>query len=381
MGFSMEVFDPKEIEVEVKEEAKPESDEIKKLREQAETNAKAILDVDLDSMSDRQGIMQSVEDFGLDSMRKSSQKNALLQQSVGRLSQSGGEGGEVSRSLADLSRTVKDLDPSAVDFAKKGVLGRVFNPVRSYFQRYEKAEDVIAGIVASLDKGRATLKNDNTTLALEQQALRDLTKQIQRQIELGTMMDEYVQTKVDSARAQQEEATRVSFMEEEVLFPIRQRIMDLQQMMVVNQQGIIAMEVVQRNNKELMRGVDRAKNVTVSALRTAVIVASALYNQQIVLQKIKALNETTNNVIAQTSRMLKEQGAEIHRQSMETGVSIDTLRVAFDDCVSALDQISEYKQQALPIMREQIAQFGELAQQGEERILQLEKGSQLKLNG
>lgn len=381
MGFSMEVFDPSEVKAAVAEEAKPEPAEVAALRKQAESNALAILECDLDSMKERTEIMKSIDEFGLDSMQKSAQKNSLLRTSVGTLSQSGSEGGQVSKSLTDLSHTVRDLDPSALDFTKTGVLGKIFNPIRAYFERYEKAEDVIAGIVQSLDKGKATLKNDNTTLAIEQQNLRDLTIQIQRQIEMGSMMDEYVTAKIEEARASGADAERVRFMEEEVLFPLRQRVMDMQQMAVVNQQGIIAMEVVQRNNKELIRGVDRAKTVTISALRTAVIVASALYNQKIVLKKIQALNETTNAMISQTSKMLKEQGAEIQKQSMSTGVSVETLKVAFDDAVSALDQISEYKQQALPLMRDSIQQFRELAAQGEERIERLERGSRLGING
>ena len=55
----------------------------------------------------------------------------------------------------------------------------------------------------------------------------------------------------------------------------------------MNQQGIIAMEVIRRNNLELIRAVSRAENVTVAALRTAVTVAGALYHQKIVLEKVQ----------------------------------------------------------------------------------------------
>ena len=138
-------------------------------------------------------------------------------------------------------------------------------------------------------------------------------------------------------------------------------------MLVVNQQGIMAIEVVIRNNKELIRGVDRARNVTVTALKISVTVASALYNQKIVLKKIESLNETTNNLISATSKMLKDQGAAIHKQSLETSISVDTLKQAFTDVLSALDSISTYKQEALPRMRETIHQFSELAVTGERR--------------
>jgi uncharacterized protein YaaN involved in tellurite resistance len=229
----------------------------------------------------------------------------------------------------------------------------------------------------SLDKGKKTLTNDNTTLSIEQQSLRDLSKKLNREIEMAIAMDEMITAKLEEAQAQNMEQDKVRFIQEEILFPLRQRIMDMQQMIVVNQQGVIAMEVIQRNNKELIRGVDRAKTVTITALRTAVMVASALYNQKIVLQKIQMLNETTSNMIASTSKMLKEQGTAIHKQSVETSVSVDTLKSAFQDIMEALDEISAFKQNALPIMQASISEFRELADKGEEAIQKIEKGNAL----
>src|SRR5690606_25399444 len=137
----------------------------------------------------------------------------------------------------------------------------------------------------SLDKGKTTLKNDNTTLEIEQQALRELTKTLQKEIQLGAFMDSSIESQIEAAQLRNDDPDKIRFITEEVLFPLRQRVMDLQQMLVVNQQGIMAIEVVMRNNKELIRGVDRAKNVTISALKISVTVASALYNQKIVLKK------------------------------------------------------------------------------------------------
>ena len=128
-----------------------------------------------------------------------------------------------------------------------------------------------------------------------------------------------------------------------------------------------------------MRGVERAQTVTISALRTSVMVASALYNQKIVLRKIEMLNETTNNIIINTSEMLARQGPEIQKQSMDTDISVETLKTAFADVMEALDSISIYKQEALPKMRDTINQFKELTAKGEEQIQQLEKGHKLDM--
>ena len=379
MTFSMEVVTPEKLKAVIEEEVKPEPAEVTQLKELAMNNVNAILALDIESFEKRSEVLQSIESFGMSTMRSSSEKNSLLQVSVGNLSKTGDEGGQVAKGLTELHLQLKDLDPSVIDFAKSGFLGKLFNPLRAYFTKYQKADSMISDIVISLDKGKTVLRNDNTTLELEQQTLRELTKRLQKEIQLGILMDAEIETQIEAAKQRNEDENKVRFITEEVLFPLRQRVMDLQQMQVVNQQGIMAIEVVIRNNKELIRGVDRARNVTVSALKIAVTVASALYNQKIVLKKIELLNETTNNLISGTSRMLKEQGAEIHKQSLEASISVDTLKQAFTDVLSALDSISTYKQEALPKMRDTINQFRELADNGEQQIQRLEQGNKLGL--
>ena len=377
MGFSMNVCDTEEIKNEVIEAVKPEKEEVKKLKVLSDNNVEAVMNLDMDSLEDRKLILKSIDEFGLDTMQKSSQKNALLEVSIKNLSKMGGEGGEVAVGLTELQRTMKDLDPSMIDFTKKGLFGRVSNPIRAYFDKYQKADTVINDIMESLERGKTTLKNDNTTLEIEEIAMRDLTKRLAKEIEMGMLMDDEISHALDNAKANNEDSDKISFVSEEILFPLRQRVMDMQQMIVVNQQGIIAIEVIRRNNKELIRGVDRAKNVTISALRTATIVASALYNQKIVLKKIDILNKTTNDLISGTSKMLKEQGAEIQKQAIESSISVDTLKNAFSDTLEALNSISSYKQEALPKLKETINQFRELADLGEKQISKIEKQREL----
>jgi len=377
MAFTMELPNEAAIKREVLQQVKPLPEEVDQLQAVAEGNVAEILTLDIGEIAQKKFILQSIESFGADSMKSSAAKNSMLQMTVGSLSRDGDEGGVVSKGLIKLHRELEDLDPSLIDFTKTGILGLVFNPVRAYFARYQKAESAIVEIIASLDKGKKSLKNDNTTLEIEQQALRDLTRKLMKEVQLGVLMNESIEKQIDAARSRNEEPEKIKFVAEEILFPLRQRIMDMQQMIVVNQQGVMATEVVIRNNKELIRGVDRAKTVTISALRIGVMVAGALYNQKIVLKKIQMLNETTNSIISGTSHMLKVQGAEIQRQSMEATVSVETLKNAFADVMEALDSISSYKQEALPRMRDTVNQFRELAAKGEEQIQQLESGHKM----
>ncbi|WP_129691133.1 toxic anion resistance protein [Gottfriedia acidiceleris] len=382
MSFSMQVVNEEEIKAVIEEQVKPVPEELMKLKATADANVAMIMELDTvskETYEKRKEILQSIESFGLQTMKSSSNKNSLLKVSLGQLAKSGDEGGQVAKGLAELQVQLKDLDPSVINFAKSGFLGKLFNPIRSYFQRFEKADVAIADIVKSLDKGKKILENDNTTLEHEQLSLRILSKTLEKEIQLGTLMDESIENQIEKAKIEGEDHEKIKFISEEVLYPLRQRVMDLQQMLVVNHQGDMSYEVVIRNNRELIRGVERAKTVTISALNTAVTVASALYNQKIVLQKITALNQTTNTIIEGTSRLLKEQGVAIQKQAMESAVSVETLKTSFTNVISAFESISIFKQEALPKMRQTILQFQELTEVGSQQIERLEKGNRIGL--
>ena len=371
--MKMEIVNTEALKKDVETEVKPVSEEIAQIQKQAEENANEIMALDLEKTEEKRKILKEIDDFAMISLQNSSRKNSLLQTTIGNLSKGGEDGSVVSNSLADLHREIKDLDPSILDFTKGGLMGKFFDPIRRYFDKYKRADGVIKDIIVSLDKGKETLKNDNTTLDLEEDTLRDLTKKLNAELTLGMALDENISLQIERAKATGEDEEKIQFVTEEILFPLRQRVMDMQQMVVVNHQGIIAMEVIKRNNKELIRGVDRAKTITITALRTAVMVASALYNQKIVLKKIDLLNETTSNLITATSKMLKEQGTEIQKQATESTISPEVLKQAFVETISALEDISVFKQQALPKMQETVAQFRELAEIGEKEVARLER--------
>ena len=377
-GFSMDLADLDEVKEKEAEAVAPTPEVKVKLEKAADANTNNLMTFDLDSLQERRDIITSIDSFGKDIVEKSTQKNDMLNVRLGDLSKMGSENGAVVSGLSELSLQMKDLDPSGIDFTKRGVFGKLFNPARTYFTKYERADAIIAKTMDSLSEGKKVLKNDNTTLEIEQMALRDLTKKLGQQIEMGTQMDESISAAIEKAKTENVDEERIKFIEEEVLFPLRQKVMDMQQMQAVNMQGIVAMEIVRRNNKELIRAVERAENVTVSALKIAVTVASALYNQKIVLEKVNAVNEATNKLIGATSKMLKDQGASIQQQAMEASVSVDTLKEAFANTFDALDAVSSYKSKALPQMKDTIAQFRELADEGEKRIQKMEATEEKK---
>jgi len=353
------------------------------LAQQAEDVVARILKVPMGDQDAQEGAKAAIETMGAGVQRDAAHRSQMLKQPVAKLYERSEEGGEVANALVDLKMKVEELDPGKVDLEAgwmTRLLGRipgVGTPLKRYFTRYESASTVIDAIIRSLKDGQEQLKRDNITLVDDQKSMRDLTHKLEQAIKLGQLIDAKLAERLETEILQTD--PRHAFIQEEMLFPLRQRIQDLQQQLLVNQQGVLTVEMIIRNNKELIRGVSRALNVTVSALQVAVTLALALANQKIVLEKVEALSNTTSELIAGTASRLKTQGAAIHKQASATQIDMDSLKGAFEDIRSALDDISRYRREALPKMAERIVQMDRLAEDSEQAIRKMEHADKAKV--
>jgi uncharacterized protein YaaN involved in tellurite resistance len=185
-------------------------------------------------------------------------------------------------------------------------------------------------------------------------------ERLEKYIHIGKKLDGELATRAAALEAPDPEKARI--VREEMLFYTRQKVTDLLTQMAVNIQGYLALDLIRKNNLELMKGVDRATTTTVSALRTAVIVAQALANQKLVLDQISALNTTTGNLIASTSEMLRDQSTAIHTQAASSTIDIAKLQLAFANIYQSMDAIADFKTKALGSMQTTVDTLsGELA--------------------
>ncbi len=324
----------------------------------------------------------AIESAGREIQRESGRRSRMLQEPIKTLSERGADGGEVGQALVDLKLQVEALDPADFDFEPGwfsralGMLPFVGTPLKRYFSQYESAQTVIDAILHSLQKGRDQLGRDNVTLSEDQRIMRELTHSLDRQVQLLRLIDGKLGYKLE--RDIPADDPRQTFIKEELLFPLRQRIQDLQQQLAVNQQGVLAIELIVRNNKELVRGVDRAMDTTVGALQVAVTVALALAHQKVVLDKVTALNTTTSDLIAGTAQRLRQQGTAIHQQASSSMLDIEALRSAFADIHAAMDEVARYRQEALPKMAGAILELNELTTRAEESIQRMEQGNEAR---
>lgn len=254
----------------------------------------------------------------------------------------------VANTLGELRSTVEDLTPNQANMGVgKKILGFIpgGNKLAKYFQKYESAQTQLNQIIKALMTGQDELLKDNASLANEKIQLWETMQALSEYAVFAKALDAACVEKIDSTRAAGQ-ITEAQKMEADVLFPVRQRHQDILTQLAVSVQGYLAMDLIRKNNVELIKGVERARTTTISALRTAVIVAQALANQKMVLDQIDAVNTTTNNMILSTSEMLKDQTSRIHQQASSSGVSVETLQKAFDNVFATMDAIDTFRSEA-----------------------------------
>jgi uncharacterized protein YaaN involved in tellurite resistance len=135
------------------------------------------------------------------------------------------------------------------------------------------------------------------------------------------------------------------------------------------------MELIIRNNRELVRGVDRSLSVTMSALSVGATIAVALANQKATLDTMDAVNRSTSDLIASTAARLKTQGVEIQNRASSATLDIESLKAAFQDINTAIADISKYRAEALPKMAQSILEMDRISQEAEQSIGRLEEGN------
>jgi uncharacterized protein YaaN involved in tellurite resistance len=260
----------------------------------------------------------------------------------------------VAATLLDLRLTVEELDPKHATDARKmlGVIPR--RPkLTAYFQRYESAQSHLDAIVTALYDGQDELRKDNAALDQEKSHLWDTMQRLTQYLYISEHLDAALTDRI--AAVERTDPDRAKALKDNALFAVRQKHQDLLTQMAVSVQGYLAMDLVKRNNVELIRGVDRATTTTIAALRTAVVVAQALANQKLVLGQVTALNTTAANLVEATSNTLAEQTTDVNRDAAAATVSLDALRAAFANLYGSIDAIDAFKSQALDAMTQTVS--------------------------
>ncbi|MDE2595646.1 MAG: toxic anion resistance protein [Sphingomonadales bacterium] len=356
----------------------PVSDENKtRLQQKVDSFVEDLISVDANSPEFGQKVDQLTNMGRKEIAAASAMSNRFLDRPIRAMDKDSG----VGSNLAELRRTIEDLDPG-----KQGNLstGRKFlgiipfgNTLKNYFDSYTSAQGHIQEILGHLASGKDELLMDNAAIDVERQKLWEAMGNLEQMIHISQTLDTRLEEKAADLDAT--DPAKAKAVRESALFYVRQRTQDLLTQMAVTVQGYLALDLVKKNNVELVKGVDRASTTTVGALRTAVTVAQAMANQRLVLSQITALNETTANMIDSTGKLLREQTGKIHEQAAASTIPLETLQRAFQNIYDTMDNIDTFKLKALDSMKQTVTTLTSEVEKSKGYIARAEGAAQAQL--
>ena len=277
---------------------------------------------------DDKKIKSDINSFAKDTINDVEQKTKMINYAVNGITNISDIESSLENNLDSLEIKIKKLYPSDLDFLKKKN-SFIFNPIKRYFNNIKKEEIVFSNLITDIDKEKNIMKNDNITLGIECERLKNIIEILEKEIEKGEEYKKIIKNTIGDEKSKND-----------LLDKLEKKIIDLKEILIVKQQSLLAIELVIKNNEEIIRNITRIKNVTLEALNTAILVAHSLYNQKIVLKRIEDLKKSDENVWKATNSNLKEY--------QKNKVSIEELKLSFDNVIDTVNEVKNQNNKSFP---------------------------------
>lgn len=190
-------------------------------------------------------------------------------------------------------------------------------------------------MIEILERKKNILTNDNITLELEINKIDEIIKNLEKEYDNGIKLKEEIKNNDLYSDGE--------FNVETILNSLDKKIYDIKEMIIVKQQSQMALEIIRRNNKEIIRNIEKIKNITIEALNTAVIVAKSIYNQKLVLKGLDKLKMKTQDLMVGTGKIINN---DIDANSSND--KLELMKVMFNNILTTIEEADEQNKKSIP---------------------------------
>jgi uncharacterized protein YaaN involved in tellurite resistance len=261
--------------------------------------------------------------------------------------------GDTGRLHTDNILKAKQLDPAQLQ--KQGFFGRLFGGARAQFEAFKAKYDDVAGqidkIGLEVDRRRERLRTDIGVM----DNLHDETKasiiNLDAYIEAGKAFAEnYRANELPPLKAAAERAAAEGagegLMEAQhyqdavqALDRLEKRVFYLQQARQIGIQQLPQIRIVQSADESLMEQLQATTRLTIPLWKQKMVLLLGLTRQQEALELQKTVTDATNEMLQQTSEMMKSQAISIEEQAQRGIVDLETLEKANQDLIDTINGV------------------------------------------
>lgn len=312
--------------------------------------------VDIDSMG-----MAEAKEIALSS-------NNLMKRQLKELDNSSvKENKKVVKSLIDMENKIVELNPAKAGINWDDPLrgGRIFgiklpfigDKLQKYIQKTRDASQYIEMVNKELDEGSRIIRESIGEIDLEKQKNLEITMRSNEYLYLNSAIVKKVESRMIENKLNDKEKELVT---EVILYPLEQKKSDLNTQIHVAITSYYGLDVIQKNNKELLRGVQRCQMVALPALNTSITMASALADQKNVHDTVGAINQTAEEMLNNVSTMVSSQSQQIQKSAQSETIKRKSIMDNYKKIEDALKKTSEYRLQAHAALKKDNEKMEEL---------------------
>ena len=264
----------------------------------------------------------------------------------------GVESSAAFKAIGELRGHLDDLNPGKEGdlFSKQKILGIIpfGNKLQAYFRKYESAASQLNKSMEQIYTARDEMQKDEVEIESLRSKLWEAMQNLKAAIEFSQQLDTKIADKVVSLKVSQPE--RAKAMEQEVLFYARQNLSDMLTQQAVCVNGYLALDVLKRTAREMQNGCTRVATTGMSALAVAQTVARATGNQIQVMDMLKGVSGTIENLIAESGKALNTHVERTAEFSSNPLLGIEKVKEMFDQTFRAMDAMDNFRSKAIETM-------------------------------
>jgi uncharacterized protein YaaN involved in tellurite resistance len=256
------------------------------------------------------------------------------------------------KAIADLRSQLDELNPGKEGdlLTQKKILGFIpmGNKLQSYFRKYQTAGSQLQKTMEQLYAARDDMHRDSVEVEATRSKLWESMLRLKAAIRFCEQLDLRLATQVQSLKASDPERARA--LEQEVLFYARQNLTDLYTQLAVSVNGYLSLGELKKTAREMMNGCDRIATTGMSALAVAQTVARATGNQIKVMEMLKGVSGTIDNLLAESSKQLGQHVDRVGEFSSNPVIGVERLKETFDATFKAMDAMDTFRSKAIETM-------------------------------
>lgn len=290
--------------------------------------------------------------------------------------------GETGKLLLDIIAKAKGLDPAAV--SQKGFFGKLFGGARAEIEkfkgRYEDVASQIDLIGLELEKRKDGLRKDiavlddlheQTALSIVQltgyiEAGEDFAKEM-RDIRLPELKTIAEQAAIGGDGLMEAQTYKDA---EQALDRLEKRIFYLKQARQVGIQQLPQIRIVQSGDETLIESLQASTRLTIPLWKQKMVLLLGLHRQEDALQMQKSVTDATNEMLKQTSSMMKRQAIEIEEQSQRGIIDVETLEQANRDLIETISGVIKTQEEGRTRRAQIEVRMGEMTEELRQALIQ-----------